>query len=107
MYVCGKSHSPVCLFSTPQTVAYQVPLSMGFSRQEYRRGLPFPSPEDLPNSGIKQTSLMSPELAGGLLTTSATWEGPNVQHMYLFPKGVMNNAFKSKISKLDSFPQHM
>ena len=50
---------------------------------------------------------MSPELAGGLLTTSATWEGPNVQHMYLFPKGVMNNAFKSKISKLDSFPQHM
>ena len=41
---------------TPWTVACQVPLSMGFSRQEYWNGLPFPSPGDLPNPGIKPRS---------------------------------------------------
>ena len=40
-------------FVTPWTVARQAPLSMGFSRQEYWSGLPFPSPGDLPNPGIK------------------------------------------------------
>ena len=41
---------------TPQTVAYQAPPSMGFSRQEYWSGLPFPSIADLPNPGIKPGS---------------------------------------------------
>ena len=41
---------------TPWTVAYQAPLSMGFSRQEYWSGLPFPSPGDLPDSGIEPRS---------------------------------------------------
>ena len=50
--------SHVGLFVTPWTVAYHAPLSMGFSRQEYWSGLPFPSPEDLPNSG-KMTNLDS------------------------------------------------
>ena len=45
------------LFVTPWTVACQAPLSMGFSRQEYCSGLPFPSPGDLPNPGIKPASL--------------------------------------------------
>ena len=40
-------------FATPQIVARQAPLSMGFSRQECWSGLPFPSPGDLPNPGIK------------------------------------------------------
>ena len=40
----------------PQTVACQAPLSMGFSRQEYWSGLPFPSPEDLPDPGIEPGS---------------------------------------------------
>ena len=40
----------------PWTVAHQAPLSMGFSRQEYWSGLPFPSPEDLPDSRIEPTS---------------------------------------------------
>ena len=40
----------------PWTVAYQAPLSMGFSRQEYWSGLPFPSPGDLPNPGIEPGS---------------------------------------------------
>ena len=44
--------SHVGLFVTPWTVAYHAPLSMGFSRQEYWSGLPFPSPEDLPDPGI-------------------------------------------------------
>ena len=44
--------SPVRLFVTPWIVAYQAPLSMGFSRQEYWSGLPFPSPGDLPNPGM-------------------------------------------------------
>ena len=46
---------------TPSTVADQAPLSMGFPRQEYWSGLPFPSPGDLPDSGIKPKS---PALAG-------------------------------------------
>ena len=48
--------SHVQLFATPWTVACQAPLSMGFSRQEYWSGLPFPPPGDLPNPGIKPTS---------------------------------------------------
>ena len=51
-----KLLSCVRLFATPWTVAYQSPLSMGFSRQEYWSGLPFPSPEDLPNPGIEPGS---------------------------------------------------
>ena len=47
--------------ATSWTDALQAPLSTGFSRQEYRSGLPFPSPGDLPDSGVE---LMSPALAG-------------------------------------------
>ena len=48
-----KSLSHVRLFATPWTVSYQVPPSIGFSRQEYWRGLPFPSLGDLPDLGIE------------------------------------------------------
>ena len=48
-----KSLSRVWLFATPWTVAYHVPPSMGFSRQEYWSGVPLPSPEDLPDPGIE------------------------------------------------------
>ena len=47
-----KSLSHVRLFAIPWTVAYNAPPSMGFSRQEYWSGLPFPSPGDLPNQGL-------------------------------------------------------
>ena len=60
------------LFATLWTVAHEAPLSMEFSRQEYGSGLPFPPPVDLPNPGIKPTSLVSPALAGGFFTTSDT-----------------------------------
>ena len=75
MYAFILSHfSRVQLFVTLWTVAHQAPLSMGFSRQEYCSGLPCPPPGDLPNPGIEPASLMSPALAGGFFTTSATWE---------------------------------
>ena len=51
-----KSLRRVQLFVTPWTVDYQAPPSMGFSRQEYWSGLPFPSPGDLPDPGIKSGS---------------------------------------------------
>ena len=50
----------------PQGLAHQAPLSMGFPRQEYWSGLPFPSPGDILNPGIKPAS---PALAGGFFTT--------------------------------------
>ena len=51
-----KSLCHVQLFVTPWSVAYQAPLSIGFSRQEYWSGLPFPSPGHLPYPGIKPGS---------------------------------------------------
>ena len=51
-----QSLSHVQLFVTPWTVAYQAPPSMGFSRQQYWSGLPFPSPGDLPDPGIEPGS---------------------------------------------------
>ena len=68
--------SHVQLFATLWTVARQVPLSMGFSRQDYWRGLPCPPPGDHLNPGIEPTSLASLALVGGFFTTSATWEAP-------------------------------
>ena len=66
--------SLVWLFATPWAVAHQAPLSIGFSRQEYWRGLPCPPPGALTNPGIKPMSFMSPALEDGFFTTRATWE---------------------------------
>ena len=66
--------SCVQLFVALWTVTHQdPPLSMEFPRQEYWSGLPFPTPEDLPDPGIKPSFLVSPALAGGFFTTSATY----------------------------------
>ena len=64
--VVVKSLSRVQIFVTPWTVAHQFPLFMGFPRQEYWSGLPFPSPGDLPNPGIRPAS---PTLADRFFTT--------------------------------------
>ena len=72
--MCVQLLSCVQLFVTPWIAACQAPLSMEFSSQEYCSGLPFPSPGDLPDPGIKSSPLASPALAGGLFTTSITWE---------------------------------
>ena len=66
--------SHVQLFVTLWTVASEASLSMGFSRQESWSGLPCPPPEDLPDPVIEPASLMSPALADGFFTISATWE---------------------------------
>ena len=50
------SHQVLLTLATPLTIACQAPLSMGFSRQEYWSGLPFPSPGDLPDPGIEPRS---------------------------------------------------
>ena len=75
MHACHR-FSCVRLCETLWTVARQAPLSMGCSRQKYWSGLPFPSAGDLPDPGIKPTSLASLALVGGFSTTSATWEAP-------------------------------
>ena len=63
--------SSVRLCATPWTVAHQVPLFMGFSRQEYWTGLAYLSPGYFPDSGIEPASLTSPALAGVIFTASA------------------------------------
>ena len=72
--VCVCVLSCVQLFVTPWTVAYQSLLSMGFHRQEYRKGLPFPTPGNLSHPGIKPESLLSPALTDGFFTNFLTWE---------------------------------
>ena len=56
------------------SVEPQAPLPMGYCKQEYWSGLSFPSPGDLPDPGTEPASIVSPALADGLFTTSATWE---------------------------------
>ena len=80
--------SGVRLCATPWTVDCQALLSMGFSRQEYWRGLPDPPPPgDLPDPGIESTSLVFPALAGGFFTTVHL--GNSYIHMYPLPLGFL------------------
>ena len=74
------------LFVTLWTVAHQIPLSMGFSRQEYCSGLSCLPPGDLPDPGINSTCLMSPVLAGGFFTSSTTWEAHFSTYICVFYK---------------------
>ena len=66
VHACALSCVRLCVI--PWTVACGAPLSMGFSRQEYCSGLPFPPPGDLSDPGIEPTSPVSPSLAGGFFT---------------------------------------
>jgi len=84
-FVSSKSAACVCpwvlshdqFFLTPWTVAHQVPLYMGFSRQEYWSRLPCHPLGDLSNPGMELESSVSPALAGMFVTTSAAWETKN------------------------------
>ena len=67
--LCAQLLSRFRLFATPWTVAHQVPLSMGFSRQEDWSELPFPPLGYLPDPGIDLVSPAFPALAGGFFTT--------------------------------------
>ena len=77
VYVHAKLLQLYLTLCNPMDYNLQAPLFMGFSRQEYWRGLPCPSPGDLPNPGVEPMCLMSPALAGRFFTTSATWEISN------------------------------
>ena len=82
---CTMSHfvhfSCVQHFATLWTVAHQVPLSVGFSRQPRWSGLPCPSPGHLTDPGIKLASLVSTAWADRFFTTSITWEAQYHVHM--------------------------
>ena len=69
MHVCMRAQSCPALCD-PWTITSQTLLSMGFSRQEYWSGLPFPSPLDLPNPGTEPASLVSAALASGFFITA-------------------------------------
>ena len=69
VWVCVLGH--IQLFATLWTGGHQAPLSMGFSRQEYWTGLPFPTPGDLPDPGIEPAS---PALAGRFSLTALPGE---------------------------------
>ena len=72
---------------------------MGFSRQEYWSGVPFPSPGDLPDPGIEPKSLMSPALACDFFTTSATWEAIYVyvhMHVNITFYEILTNGFPQR-----------
>ena len=71
---CCLAAQPCLPLCDPGTVSRQAPLSMGFSREEYWSGLPFPSPGDLSDPGIKPESRA---LAGGFLTTEPPGEPLN------------------------------
>ena len=79
VFYCCMTHvcchfSQVQLFETLWTIACQAPLSMGFSRQEYWSGLPWPLPRDLSNPGMEPVPLCLLALTGGFFTSHATWE---------------------------------
>ena len=65
--LCARVSQSCLTLCNPMTVVCQVPLSMGFYRQEYWSGLPFPSAGDLPDPGIEPASLVSLALVGKLL----------------------------------------
>ena len=95
----------VWLSATLGSVARQAPLSLGISRQECWSGLPCPPSRDLPDPGIKPTSLMSPALAGRFFTISTTWEAqlfwrisflrcfPCIQEIYMLLAFCWNFSF--------------
>ena len=83
------------LFVSVWTIARQAPLSMGFSRQEYWSGLPFPSPKDLSDPGIKLISLMFSAMAGRFFT----WEAPTI----VYSQAKLNLSFHKTL--VLPFPQ--
>ena len=86
-----KSLSHIQLFATLWTIAYQAPPSMGFSREEYQSGLPFPSPGDPPNPGIEprfptlQADALPSELPGLPLCSAGKESTFNVRDLGSIP----------------------
>ena len=87
-----SSFSCVWLFVTQWTVAHQAPLSMGFSRQEYWSGLPFPPPGDLPTPGIEPMLLTSP----GKKIPESRERTTGKKHIGKFPQGSYGTRNRSR-----------
>ena len=77
---CAQLFTHVWSFATPWVIACQAPLSMGFSKQEYWSGLPFPAPADLLDPEIKSKPLLSPVLAGAFSTTEPPGKPSSTRH---------------------------
>ena len=92
--VCALSH--VWLFVTPSTVDHQILLSTEFSRREYWSGLPCPSLGDVPDPGIKPTSLAVPPLAGRFFTTAPPGKPLKTPESSLLPLCISFNSGFSK-----------
>ena len=93
------THAQSCLtLCDPWTIAGRAPLSMGFSRQEYWSGLPFPPQGDLPNPMIRPKSPASPSLAGGFFTTVPPGKPSKMykEHFFFFPGGLFEKVRKEK-----------
>ena len=104
MWLVVSSLSHIWLFVTPWTVAHQVPLSMGFPRQEYWRGLPVPSPGDLSDSGIKP---LTPALAGRFCITLSHPGSPWIWlRSVQFSRSVMSNSLWPHGLRHTSLPVH-
>ena len=81
---CAKLLQLCPTLCDPVDCSPQAPLRMGFSREEYCSGLPFPPPEDLPSLGIESESLLSPALAGGSLPPVLPgWTWPDFYAWYV------------------------
>ena len=83
-------------FATLCTVARKAPLSMGFPRQEHWNGLPFPSPGDLPDPGIKP---ISPSLGDGFFTA----EPPEKPFLSLLPRHILPNLLSPVLFSFPNF----
>ena len=101
-YMCA--HLCLTLCDPMDYIACQATLSMGFPRQEYWSGFPFPSPGDLPDAGIKPASFGSP-VCRWILYHRATWEVPEFDNIYFLisPKGgvVMLSYFSREIGPIE------
>ena len=91
-----KLLSHVQLFATPWTVAHQAPLFLGFSRQEYWSGLPFPSPGDLPDPGIEPGSPV-------LQADTSPSEPPGKKYLPLFTREERQSVQKMVLGEQDGF----
>ena len=93
--MCAQPLRHVQFFETPWIAAYQAPLSMEFSRQEYGSGLPFSTSGNCPNLETEPASLVSPALAGGFFSISATWEAHILDSSPLSDVSFANVFFQS------------
>ena len=108
VHVCVLSHSNhVQLFVTLWTVTCLAPLSMGFSRQEYWRRLPFPSPGDLPQWGIKPRSLTFLALEVGFFTMRANWKTQRSLCVSIFQVLIADHSLGNHRPKLPEPNPHL